>query len=125
MNVVTDALEATRTLGGAIEELGNELARLKQEVREWQAKAAEDNQRAAIYEQRSNEFEQKAARLDRVEEACGDLLEMLARLPLTTGELAMIPGARTEIALYASYDWQAVMNAKHALAEAMKPDAAS
>lgn len=96
---------------------------LEQRERDLQARHEDTEQRARTYERRADEFEAKADRLDEVEGLCEKLLASLDRLPLKMEDAGIIPGIVSfEIALYGTYDWQQVMDAKFALKAALEKE---
>ena len=77
--------------------------------------------RATLYERRANDYQAKAKRTEDLEEACEKLLVAMDRLPTKMEDAGIIStSAPSEIPLYGTYDWQAVMDAKLALALTMK-----
>jgi len=97
-------------------ELVAEVSRLSEQGRD-----AEE--RARTFEAQCDELKGKADRHDRLEIAGGKLIVELDRLPLSMDKAGIIPGAaRPEIALYGTYDWQNVMDAKFALMQAMRKE---
>ena len=88
-----------------------ELTRLNREL----------EQRAVLAETRCDLLATKANAGERLELASTTLIAALDRLPLTMYDAAVIESAvKPAIALYGTYDWQAVMDAKHSLIGALK-----
>lgn len=81
---------------------------------------ADIEERSRLYEQRATENAEAAELLVEIEKRARKLLEQLDRLPVRMADAGVIPGATQEIALYGTYDWQNVMEAKFKLAEKLK-----
>jgi hypothetical protein len=115
------AKNSLHELGVAVTWMENQL-KGQQVLIDSQKRRLEDAEaRATLYEQRADENKNKAERTDMLEEACEKLLVALDRLPTEMKDAGIIPVvALSDIALYGTYDWQAVMDAKFALKEAMK-----
>lgn len=115
------ATRVLKELGGIVGHLERLVTERAAEAEAARRRAGEAEQRATLYEQRADENQNKADRTDELEQACEKLLIAMDRLPLKMEDAGIIPGnPSSDIALYQTYDWQAVMDAKLALKEAMK-----
>jgi hypothetical protein len=115
------AHRALKELDVAVNSMESAISVQKSEILDLARRVEDAEQRASLYEQRADGFKDKADRTDSLEETCKKLLDALDRLPLTMEDAGMkqmtVPPS---IPLYGTHDWQAVMDAKLALKEAIK-----
>lgn len=110
-----------QAIKNAIENHDREILRLRARERDLQAQVEDLEVRARTHERRADENAAKADRVDELEELCAKLLSTLDALPTRMADAAMIPGLPgSDVGLYATYDWQHVMDAKFALKKVMK-----
>lgn len=82
-------------------------------IADLQRRLDETEQRALTAENTANDLRTKAERGVRLDEAAVKLVEALDRLPVSMDEANLVPGvSKPSIALYGTYEWQAVIDAK-------------
>lgn len=114
--MAVDILQELANIKRGIENFKARIAYFEQRERDLKAQLEDAELRARTYERRADEFKTKADRTDELEELCKKLLDALDRLPVKMKDAGIIPGVVAyEIALYGTYDWQQVMEAKFAL----------
>lgn len=109
-------LKREKDLEGTVRELNTRVERGDDDLRR---RAEEAEGRADVYGQQNEELTDKANLGVRLSEAARKMIDAIDRLPTKMEEATPIRTSAESIELYATYEWQAVTDAKLLLARAM------